>query len=107
VREGERLLLCWASANHDPDAFELPNEIRLDRFPNRHAAFGLGAHRCLGSNFARAETAIVLEEVLRRMPDYRLDDTQRYQSIGIVNGWVRMPATFTPGAPVSDGQLPD
>ena len=96
---GDRVLLSWAAANRDGAVFDRPDDFIIDRFPNRHAAFGLGMHRCLGSNFARAEFRIVLGEVLRRMPDYRIDfeRTERYESIGNVNGYVRMPVTFTPG----------
>ena len=100
IRAGERILISWASANRDAAVFERPDEVVLDRFPNRHSAFGLGAHRCLGSNFARLEFGILLREVLRRMPDYEIDlaRAERYESIGIVNGWVQLPARFTPGA---------
>ncbi|HKD65729.1 MAG TPA: cytochrome P450 [Candidatus Binataceae bacterium] len=111
IRAGERIGLWWAAANHDAAAFEHPEKIILDRFPNRHSAFGLGIHRCLGSNFARAQYAIVLEEVLRRMPDYRLirDRAEHYESIGTVNGYVKMPAAFTPakrrGTPVEIAPL--
>jgi cytochrome P450 len=98
VGKGDRVLICWAGANRDPDVFEQPDELIIDRFPNRHAAFGLGAHRCLGSNFARAEFATMLNAVLDRMPDYELvDGAERYESIGVVNGWHRLPARFTPG----------
>ena len=98
VVEGDRVLICWAGANRDPDVFEQPDELIIDRFPNRHAAFGLGAHRCLGSNFARAEFATMLNAVLDRMPDYELvDGAEHYESIGVVNGWHRLPARFTPG----------
>ena len=62
VRSRDRVLICWGSANHDADAFEDPEEIQLDRFPNRHTAFGLGAHRCLGSNLARAQFCSMVEE---------------------------------------------
>ncbi len=99
IRAGDRVGLWWAAANHDPAVFEHPEQIMLDRFPNRHAAFGLGIHRCLGSNFARAQYAIVLGEVLRRMPDFHLirDQAEHYETIGTVNGYVKMPAAFTPG----------
>jgi cytochrome P450 len=108
VRAGERLLLSWASANFDEDAFDRPDEVVLDRSPNRHQAFGVGIHRCLGSNYARVEFAVVLEEVLRRLPDYAIDGTaaRRYPSIAVVNGWVTLPATFTPGTPQGPGTLP-
>jgi cytochrome P450 len=99
VSEGERVLICWAGANRDPDAFDRPDELVIDRFPNRHAAFGLGGHRCLGSNFARAEFTAMLSRVLDRMPDYELaDGAERYESIGVVNGWHRLPARFAPGS---------
>ncbi|MGO9062530.1 MAG: cytochrome P450 [Candidatus Binataceae bacterium] len=99
IRAGERVGLWWAAANHDPAVFEHPEQIILDRFPNRHAAFGLGIHRCLGSNFARAQYAIVLGQVLQRLPDFRLirEQAEHYESIGTVNGYVKMPATFSPG----------
>ena len=74
-------------------------EIVSAWFPNRHQAFGLGLHRCLGSNFTRMEFRVVLEEVLARLPDFVVDPdgSERYESIGIVNGWATMPAAFTPG----------
>ncbi|MGE0387412.1 MAG: cytochrome P450 [Gammaproteobacteria bacterium] len=101
IKAGDRLLICWASANHDESKFDRPEEFNIDRFPNLHQAFGLGGHRCLGSTFARYEFSIAIEQVLRRMPDYRLaDGAEHYRSIGIVNGWHRLPASFTPGEPV-------
>jgi cytochrome P450 len=108
LKAGDRVLLVWASANHDPEMFDEPDELLLDRFPNRHTAFGLGIHRCLGSNFARAEIAAMLDEVLRRMPDLTVIDSEavRYPTIGTVNGWVKMPATFTPGPRLSEARLP-
>jgi cytochrome P450 len=101
MRRGDRVFLSWAAANHDPQAFERPEQIIPDRFPNRHTAFGIGSHRCVGSTLARTEFAIVLREILRRMPDYTLvDGAERYSNIGTVNGWHRLPARFTPGKPV-------
>jgi hypothetical protein len=79
--------------------FSEPATVIVDRFPNRHTAFGMGPHRCVGSNFARAEAVIMLEEVLARMPDYRLQRSGlgKYGTIGSINGYVKMPADFTPG----------
>jgi cytochrome P450 len=96
---GDRVWLSFASANQDPQEFERPDEVILDRFPNRHQAFGLGLHRCLGSNFTRMEFRVMLEEVLTRAPDFAVDAaaSERYENIGIVNGWKTVPATFTPG----------
>lgn len=98
ISAGERVQLSWSSANFDEDAFDEPGELRIDRFPNRHQSFGIGIHRCLGSNFARLEFKVMLEEVLRRLPDFAISSAaRRYRSIAIVNGWVNLPATFTPG----------
>jgi cytochrome P450 len=96
---GDRVFLSYAMCNHDPAVFPDPDEIVLDRFPNPHSAFGLGAHRCIGSNLARLDFKIMLREVLRRMPDYRIERAGRvqYESIGVINGFQHLPATFTPG----------
>lgn len=97
--EGDRVFLSYAMCNHDPTVFSDPDEIKLDRMPNRHAAFGMGVHRCIGSNLARQGFKAMLREVLTRMPDYRIDEPSvaQYESIGIINGYQHMPATFTPG----------
>jgi cytochrome P450 len=98
LEQGDRVLLSWAAANHDPQVFDRPDEVIPDRFPNRHTSFGVGAHRCLGSTLARTEFGVVLREVLRRLPDYELaDGAMRYSNIGTANGWHRLPARFTPG----------
>jgi cytochrome P450 len=99
---GERVLLAYASANRDPGVFEQPEELKMDRFPNRHIAFGAGMHRCLGSFLARMVFDVMVTEVLNRIPDYRVieDRAMPYHSIGAINGWIRIPATFTPGRKV-------
>lgn len=108
LRAGDRLFLSWASANHDDTVFERPEDVVLDRRPNRHTAFGVGAHRCLGAPIARIEIEVMLDAVLTRLPYYRIDEerARRYTSIGIVNGWITMPATFTPGRPIGTDVLP-
>ncbi|MEQ1873726.1 MAG: cytochrome P450 [Ilumatobacteraceae bacterium] len=99
IKAGDKLLLMWASGNRDADAFENPDELQLDRFPNRHMTFGLGAHRCLGSNLARRQIEITLNGVLQRMPDYEIDmdAATRPETVGIVYGMFDLPATFSPG----------
>jgi cytochrome P450 len=98
MHAGDRVLISWGSANHDPEAFDRPDELIVDRPANRHTAFGLGAHRCIGSSIARAEFQIVVREVCRRLPAYELiDPAVRYQAIGVIDGWHRLPARFTPG----------
>ena len=100
--QGDRLLLSWSSANQDDSVFENPDQVDIDRWPNRHQAFGLGAHRCLGSNLGRVQFQEVLKATLRRIPDLEanLSAAQRYPSLGQVNGYSTLPATFTPTEPV-------
>jgi cytochrome P450 len=97
---GDRVWMAYGLANHDPTAFEEPDEVVIDRFPNRHAGFGLGVHRCIGSNLARMTFKTMLTAILERLPDYRLDPdgAVRYEDIGTINGYKHLPATFTPGA---------
>jgi cytochrome P450 len=74
VHAGERVVLPFAAANRDPAVFAEPDEVQIDRRRNRHLTFGSGAHRCLGSNLARLEVTITLQEWLAAMPDFRLAD---------------------------------
>ena len=69
---GESVIVNYASANRDAAEFPDPDRCILDRQANRHLGFGAGVHRCLGSNLARLEFHIGLEQVLTRMPDYAL-----------------------------------
>jgi cytochrome P450 len=66
------VLLPFPSANRDPEAFEQADEFVIDRERNRHVAFGLGIHRCLGSNLARMELTVAIEEWMKRIPDFEL-----------------------------------
>lgn len=74
MKEGDWLLLPFPAANRDPAAFNDADRVLIDRTENRHAAFGLGRHRCLGSNLARMELRVALEEWLARYPDFELAD---------------------------------
>lgn len=69
---GQRVLLPFPSANRDPEFIDRADEFVIDRTANRHSAFGLGIHRCLGSNLARMEIKVALEEWLARIPDFRV-----------------------------------
>jgi cytochrome P450 len=104
-KEGERLWLSWAMSNRDPAVFPDPNEIDLARTGNRHHSFGLGIHRCIGSNMARMVFKRMLVAVLDRMPDYVCDPsgTVHYETIGVIQGMQHLPATFTPGQRLGDG----
>jgi cytochrome P450 len=88
VHAGDQMLLTFPAANHDPAAFEAADEFRLDRAHNRHVAFGLGIHRCVGSNLARLELLVALQEWLRAFPDYTLDTSK---TTTWANGQIRGP----------------
>ncbi|MFC7260291.1 cytochrome P450 [Streptomyces lutosisoli] len=104
-KEGERLWLSWAMANRDPAVFPDPNTIDMRRPANRHSSFGLGIHRCIGSNVARTVFKRMVVQVLDRMPDYRCDPegAEHYETIGIIQGMRHLPATFTPGPRLGAG----
>jgi hypothetical protein len=69
---GDRVLLPFAAANRDPSVFARADEVLIDREENRHLTFGLGIHRCVGSNLARMELKVALTEWLRRIPEFEL-----------------------------------
>jgi cytochrome P450 len=88
VKPGGRVSLCWASANQDESAFEAPAEVRLDRKPNPHLAFGFGAHLCLGAPHARLLLRTLLEKCTQRVSRItvleakeRVENEARYQRI--------------------------
>jgi cytochrome P450 len=74
LKAGQWCLLPFPAANRDPEQFERADEVIIDRAENRHSAFGLGIHRCIGSNLARLELTVALERWLARFPDFDLDD---------------------------------
>ena len=91
VRKGEQTLVTFPAANHDPAAFENADEFQIDRGRNRHVAFGLGIHRCLGSNLARLELVVATQEWLRAFPHYSLDPDRETTW---ANGQVRGPRSI-------------
>ena len=74
MQEGDRVLLNFPGANRDPEAFERADEVVLDRERNRHMAFGLGIHRCAGSNLARMEMQVALRTWFERIGEFELVD---------------------------------
>jgi cytochrome P450 len=81
---GEVVLLGFARANHDPDAFGDPEAVRLERSPNPHVAFGNGPHTCIGVHLARLEARVFLEELVAAVRGLRLGDGARitFEEIG-------------------------
>ncbi|MCU0310296.1 MAG: cytochrome P450 [Acidimicrobiales bacterium] len=97
IPERDWVLLSFPSANRDPEAFEDADRFVIDRERNRHVAFGVGIHRCAGSNLARLELTVALEEWLARVPDFELDDPDEVSwSTGQVRGPRRLPVRVAP-----------
>jgi len=90
MKADEWVLLPFPAANRDPEMFERADEVVIDRLENRHAAFGLGIHRCLGSNLARLELGVAFEEFIRRFPDFELAGDVRW-SVGQIRGPRELP----------------
>jgi cytochrome P450 len=92
LKAGDKILIPFASANHDADQFSEPDTVDLTRDPNPHIAFGAGNHRCVGSHLARLELRIAFEELHRRIPDYRLDpDNPPVRHLSQVKGVLSLP----------------
>lgn len=99
VRADDQILIVLSGGNRDPREFDHPNDVDIERSPNRHLSFGAGPHRCIGSHLARVELRIALEEIHRRIPDYRLDPDETPTTHGSqTRGVLRMPIIFTPEA---------
>jgi cytochrome P450 len=98
LKRGEKVLLLIGSANRDERVFPQPDRFDIHRDTSESLAFGKGIHFCLGAALARLEARISLEEVLRRLPDYRIDasGSRRVHSTN-VRGFSALPLSFTPG----------
>lgn len=99
IPEGYDVYMGWAAANRDPKIFECPAEYRIDRPQRRHMAFGWGVHTCPGAALARMELRVLLEELLRRIPDLEvaLRDPVYHFGGGDYNAIDKLPVKFTPG----------
>ncbi len=101
LREGDKLLLLYASANRDERVFEQPERFDVERQPNDHVAFGgYGAHFCLGSALARLELNVMFEELIRRLPDLELasDEPPPRRPSNFITGFERIPVRIGAGA---------
>ena len=95
MKAGDRVILNFPAANRDPDAFPDADQVIIDREINRHVAFGAGIHRCAGSNLARMELTVAIEEWLARIPTFRLEDHgQVTWAAGQVRGPRQVPVVF-------------
>jgi methyl-branched lipid omega-hydroxylase len=98
LREGEKIVLWYNSANRDELAFPDPYRFEVTRTPNEHVGFGgPGAHHCLGANLARREITVVFRELFRRLPDLEIAGDPATLQSNFIHGIKRMPCRFTPG----------
>lgn len=103
LRQGEKMILLFESANFDESVFTDPERFDIERYPNSHLAFGFGSHFCLGNQLARLELSIMSERLLARLPDLRLADPEAalpLRPANFVSGLEKMPVRFTPVAPL-------
>ncbi|GKQ55452.1 cytochrome P450 [Bradyrhizobium sp. Ce-3] len=94
ISKGDWLMLCYASGNRDEEVFEDPDRFRSDRKPNRHVAFGYGAHLCLGQYLAKLEMRILFEELLPHLKSLSLDGEVKMTQAYFVNGPKKLPIRF-------------
>ena len=94
MKANDWVLLPFPAANRDPAQFDRATEFVIDRQENRHGAFGLGIHRCLGSNLARLELKVAVEEFVKRFPGFTVDGDVAW-SIGQIRGPRRLPLRVT------------
>jgi cytochrome P450 len=97
IKKDDMVLLSIQSATRDPEAFPDPQEVRLDRSPNRHIAFGASEHRCLGSHLARAELQIAIEEWHRQIPDYWVPEQSEVRAHGGQVSLMSLPLVWPTG----------
>ena len=96
VKAGDSVLLPFPAANRDPEVFPDADKVIIDREENRHVAFGLGIHRCLGSNLARLELRVAVEVFIQRFPKFELANPSSVTwSLGQVRGPRKLPVRIT------------
>jgi cytochrome P450 len=100
MKEGDKVVLFYSSANRDEKVFSDPHCFDLGRTPNEHVGFGgPGPHFCLGANLARREIRVMFDRILRRLPDLEITGPPAWLQSNFINGIKRMPCSFTPGKP--------
>lgn len=97
IAKDTRLRPLLAAINHDPKRFDNPETVDFNRLGNKHASFGIGVHRCVGSHLARLELRVALQEWHRRIPDYRIPEGVELRYKPSLREIVHLPLVFTPG----------
>jgi len=103
IKQGDKVVMYYGAANRDNAVFENPGELDLSRNPNKHLAFGSGAHVCLGQWFARLEIDALLTEVIGRMDNLELTTEPEWLASNFISGPRKMPVRFTPGKKLGAG----
>jgi cytochrome P450 family 142 subfamily A polypeptide 1 len=103
LKEGEKMILLFESANFDETVFSDPERFDITRYPNNHLAFGFGTHFCLGNQLARLELSLMQERLLKRLPDLALasDADLPLRPANFVSGLEQMPVKFSPTKPLN------
>jgi unspecific monooxygenase len=94
VERGQRIAVLLGSANRDPEVFEEPDELRVDRSPNPHVAFGVGVHFCLGAPLARMELAESVGALFAAAPALELAGEPESRGTFVLRGFHRVPVRF-------------
>ena len=105
LRQGQKLLLLYPSANRDEAVFDDPFRFDIERTPNDHVAFGFGTHFCMGASLARLEISVMIDRLVTRLPDLTLAGDTPLRPANFVSGYESMPVTFTPTAKVGAGPV--
>ncbi|HJR26474.1 MAG TPA: cytochrome P450 [Acidimicrobiales bacterium] len=101
IKEGDKVVLYYASANRDEEVFDDPHRFDVGRTPNDHVTFGGGGvHYCLGASLARAEIRATMRQLVERLPDLELAGPVNRLHSDFVNGIKTMPVRFTPTVPL-------
>lgn len=104
MKKGQYLMNVTPIANRDPRTFDYPDAFLLERKPNHHIGLGIGIHRCLGAHLILLEARIVLEEFLKRIPEYEIDESGETRWLpGFIAGMGAVPVKFPPGKPLGNG----
>jgi cytochrome P450 len=106
IKQGEKVMIYWASANHDDDEFADADDFDVARRSNRHLTFGAGPHRCAGSNLARLNLRIAVEELTARLVDIEIPAEAKpieFHSI-FSRAPLSVPITFAPGPPIGEAR---
>lgn len=95
IKKGDNLLMCYWSGNRDEDVFEDPFSFRIERSPNKHIAFGYGAHLCLGQHLAKMEIRSLYRELLSRLDTVELAGDPAWVEANFVSGLKRLPIRYS------------